>query len=231
MGIARAHGEVAQILFDDGKANALSPQMIEAFNGALDRAEADGGVLLLTGREGVFCGGFDLKVLQAGGPTALGMLKAGFELSARLLAHPTPVVLACAGHAMAMGVFLVLSADYRVGITGPFRYQANEVAMGMTMPHAAAEICRQRLTPAHFERVVTLSEAYSPEAAVAAGILDRVVSPESLMEVAMAHASGLATLNMSAHARTKKRVRAATLAAIAEGISADMRDLAAMGQR
>ena len=47
---------------------------------------------------------------------------------------------------------------------------------------------RQRLAPAHFQRVTILSEPYSPEDAVAAGFLDRVVAPEALREEALKHA-------------------------------------------
>jgi len=57
------------------------------------------------------------------------------------------VIIGCTGHAVAMGAFLLLCGDYRVGVDGPFRIVANEVAIGMTMPFTAIEFCRQRLTP------------------------------------------------------------------------------------
>ena len=89
------------------------------------------------------------------------MLEAGFALAQRILSFPTPVVIAVPGHAIAMGVFLVLCGDYRVGADGPYRITANEVAIGLTMPRAAVEICRQRLAPAHFTRAVGLAEVYA----------------------------------------------------------------------
>ena len=94
------------------------------------------------------------------------MLGGGFLLALRLLEHPCPVVVACNGHAVAMGTFLVLSADYRVGVNGPYRLVANEVAIGLTMPRAAIEICRRRLAPAHLNRAVILAESYGPSNAV-----------------------------------------------------------------
>ena len=104
---------IATIVMDDGKVNALSLEMLGAVNGALDRAVSDAAVVVLTGREGIFSAGFDLKVLRGGGADAGAMLLGGFELAVRLLAFPTPVVVACTGHAVAMGVFLLLSGDYR----------------------------------------------------------------------------------------------------------------------
>src|SRR5262245_27428807 len=112
---------VATITMDDGKVNVMSPSMATALNTALDRAEADRAVVLLTGRTGVFSAGFDLGVLRAGGSEAAAMVRAGFELAERVLSFPLPVVIACPGHAVAMGVFLLLSGDYRVGVAGPYK--------------------------------------------------------------------------------------------------------------
>ena len=149
------------------------------------------------------------------------MLRAGFDLAARLLAFPTPVLVACPGHAIAMGVFLVLSGDYRIGASGPYKLTANEVAIGMTVPQAAVEICRQRLTPACFNRAVLLAEVFSPQDAVAAGFLDRVVAPAELAAAAAETAAGLAGLDLDAHAATKLRARRLAGTALREAIDSD----------
>src|ERR1041384_6831394 len=171
----RLDQSIATITLDDGKVNALSPAMQAQINAALDRAETDGAVVVLTGRPGVWSAGFDLSVLRAGGPDGLAMVRGGFVLAERLLAFPRPVIIACSGHAVAMGLFLLLSADYRIAASGPFKITANEVSIGMTMPLAAIALCRQRLTPAHLHRALTQSEVYTPEDAVAGGFVDRVV--------------------------------------------------------
>ncbi len=216
---------IATITMDDGKVNALSLEMLGEINAALDQAVADRAVVVLTGRDGILSAGFDLKVLGAGGPDAVAMLCAGFELSERMLSFPTPVVVACPGHAMAMGLFLLLSGDYRIGVAGPYKLQANEVAIGMTMPRAAVEILRQRLTPAAFTRATLLSETFTPDNAVEAGLVDRVVDAIELMEVGHSTASQLATLDMRAHSESKLRARGQTLRALRAGIEADMAEL------
>jgi enoyl-CoA hydratase len=212
-------GSIATITLDDGKANALSPGMQASINGALDRAEADQAVAVLTGRPGVFSGGFDLRVLGAGGDEAVAMLRGGFELAHRLMSFPRPVIVACTGHAVAMGSFLLLSADYRVGADGPFRIVANEVAIGLTMPHSALAILRWRLSPAYFDRAVLLSETFDPQSAVAAGFLDRVVDAAQVVSAASEVATAAAQLDARAHVATKRRARKVTLAAIEEGLS------------
>jgi enoyl-CoA hydratase/carnithine racemase len=205
---------VATITLDDGKVNVLSPAMLAGVNGALDRAQAAGAVVVLSGRPGIFSAGFDLDVLRGGGDAGLGMVRDGFELGVRLLSFPRPVVLACTGHAIAMGSFLLLCADYRVGAAGAFKFQANEVAIGLALPRTAIEICRQRLTPAHLHRVIALSEVYGPDNAVEAGWLDRVVDAGDLAKVAADTARALATLDAEAHTIAKEREREGALALI-----------------
>jgi len=221
----RLEGSTATIQMDDGKVNALSLRMFDELNGALDRAETDGAVVVITGRDGVFSAGFDLSVLRSGGPDAVPMLKSGFELARRILSFPRPVVIACSGHAIAMGVFLVLSGDYRLGVAGQYKITANEVAIGLTMPRAAVEICRQRLDPSHFNRAVILAEAFSPDQAVDAGFLDRIVQPFELAEEARQLADQLGALDMNAHAATKLRARDLMLAALSVAIEADNAEL------
>jgi enoyl-CoA hydratase len=212
---------VATITMDDGKLNVLSPDMFAALNGALDCAAADDAPVLLTGRPGAFSAGFDLRVLMGGGRGAYDLVLTGFRLGERILGFPTPVVLACTGHARAMGVFLLLSGDYRLGAVGDYKLQANEVAIGITMPFFGVEICRQRLAPAHFHRTVINAESYTPEDAVVAGMLDRVVAAADLAATARDTAIALGALDRRAHTATKLRARAPALQAVRTAIEAD----------
>ena len=212
---------VAIITMDDGKANAMSLAVQQGIHAALDQAEKDAAPVVLTGRAGILSAGFDLKTLAAGGQGAIEMLNGGIELAIRLLSFPNPVVIACPGHAIAMGVFVLLSADYRIGIKGNYRYTANEVAIGMTMPFSTIEILRQRVTPAALTRSVLLAEVFTPDNAVETGFLDLVVEEAELMPTAIAFAKSTSALNAGAHTSSKKRLRADVLAAIREGLAKD----------
>lgn len=218
----------ATITMDDGRLNVLSLRMLTAIDAALDRAGRDGAVVVLTGRPGVFSAGFDLDTLRAGSADTLAMLRAGFELARRLLAFPRPVVVACSGHAVAMGVFLLLAGDYRIGVSGAtHKIAANEVAIGLTMPRAAIEICRQKLSPSHMQRALILAEQYHPDSAVEAGFLDTVVAEPRLLPTAIDCAARLAGLDMAAHAATKLRTREDTLSALRAAIVRDQAELLA----
>ncbi len=220
---------IAWIMMDDGQNNLISPTMIAQLNRALDAAEEAGAVVVLTGRAEVFSAGFDLKILRTGAKNTLDMLIGGFSLSKRLLSFPTPVIIACNGHAVAMGAFLLLSGDYRIGIEGDFKIIANEVQLGLTMPFAAIEICRQRLNPSHYDRAVLLSELFNPQTAVQAGYLDQVVVKEELNATAQHWAKHFASLDLPAHAGSKKRSRKHMLRALGRAIHKDRFDFIKQG--
>ena len=213
---------ISVIKIDDGKANALSLPMQQAINSALDEAEKLKQPLVLTGRSGILSAGFDLKTLAAGGSPAVEMLNGGINLALRLLSFPSPVIVACPGHAIAMGVFLLQSCDYRIGVAGDFKYVANEVAIGMTMPFSTIEILRQRLTPAALSRAVLLAETFTPQNGVETGFVDHVVSTEAkLLPAAVEFAKSTTTLNAAAHLASKQRLRSGALASIRDGLVKD----------
>lgn len=214
---------VATIAMDDGKVNALSPDMQLEINEALDHAELEGvGAVVISGNNRVFSGGFDLKVLTGGGDAAIEMLAGGFELAARILAYPKPVVMACTGPSIAMGSFLMLCGDHLTGAPS-HRVQANEVSIGLTMPGPALAILRHRLTPAAFQRAVGLSAEFKGESAVAAGYLDELVEADMVRSRAHEVAKGFTSLDARAHKESKLRARARVLDEIRTTIAAEFR--------
>lgn len=223
--------QVATIRLDDGKRNALSPDVLREIYQAFDQAESDGATVVLTGREDVFSAGFDLKVMRRGGIDALRMLRLGYSLTARVMRYPHPVIVACTGHSLAMGVFLMLSADYVLGSRGDFKIAANEVAIGMTMPRVAAATLRNRLNPAAFQRAVTLAEYFDPESALAAGFFDELVATDDLMSRAQALATAALELDTHAHTVSKRRIRKKLIRTIRLSVPLDLLDAALVGLR
>ena len=211
---------VAQVTMDDGKVNALSPTMLGDLGAAFDKADGDGAAVLLTGRTGVFSGGFDLRVLREGSEAdRLGMVRGGFELAERVLSFPRPVVVAASGHAIAMGFFLTLSADLRIGAAGEFRFSANEVAIGLSVPATALAIMRYRMLPAVADRAAITAAAIEPAEALAAGVLTEVADPAQLLAVARARAAAVAGLPADGFRDTKLRAHTGVLAELRAGIS------------
>jgi enoyl-CoA hydratase len=215
-------GPIATIEMDDGKVNALSIEMLQAVHAAFDRAESDGAVVVLTGREKYFSAGFDLKTFAAEPDRVVEMLRLGATLTERMLSFPTPVIAACSGHAVAAGSFVLLAADVRIGVEGPFQMGLNEVKIGLTVPWFAIELARGRLSPAHYNRAVVTAAMYGPSEAASAGFLDRVVPAGELRAESLRAARDMAELNLSAHAATKLRARGEQLTALRAAIDTEL---------
>ncbi|MDH1055207.1 crotonase/enoyl-CoA hydratase family protein [Aquipseudomonas alcaligenes] len=216
---------IATLTLNNGKVNAISPDVIVAFNAALDQAAQDRAVVIITGQPGILSGGYDLKVMTSSPQNAVALVTAGSTLARRMLAHPYPIIVACPGHAIAKGAFILLSADYRIGVEGPFNIGLNEVQIGMTMHHAGIELARDRLRRSAFHRSVINGEIFNPEGAVDAGFLDKVVPAEQLMATAVAAAQQLKKINMTAHKNTKLKVRKAFLETLDKAIELDQQHL------
>jgi enoyl-CoA hydratase/carnithine racemase len=213
---------VAIITMDDGKANAIAHDTIEALHAALARAEEEAAAVLLTGRERRLSGGFDLGVMMSSPEATRKLVTAGAELMLRIYAFPRPVVVACTGHALAAGAILLLVADHRIGATGDFKIGLNEVAIQMTLPVFAMELARARLSKRHFTVATTQARVYGPRAALDAGYLDATTTPETLLDVAFEQARQLAKLPDPAFRNTKHRERTATIQLIRETLEDDM---------
>ena len=114
--------EIGTLTLDDGKANAISFDLIAEINALVDRIESERSAraLVVTGRPGRFCAGFDLRSMTKDNETARELVGQGARLAARLYTLPLPLVFACTGHAMAMGAILLHTADRRIGSQGIF---------------------------------------------------------------------------------------------------------------
>jgi enoyl-CoA hydratase len=219
-------GAVAIVRLDDGKANAVSHDLIAEIHEAFDRAERDASGIVLTGRDGRFSAGFDLAIMTAGIDQARALVTAGGELLLRMYVHPQPLVVACTGHALAAGALLLLTADRRIGAAGNFKIGLNEVAIGLRLPVFAVELARERLSKRHFTTATTLARIYDPAEARDAGFLDTVVEPKDLMEAALAEANTLAALPGAALAETKKLARDGLVKHVRATLAEDMSRLA-----
>lgn len=210
---------VAVLHLDDGKANAVGYQLMETIDEALERAAGEASALVLHGREGIFSAGFDLKEIQKGPEAAAKLVGAGAGMFLRLFSHPQPLLIACTGHALAAGAFMLLSADNRIGAAGDFKIGLNETAIGMTFPVFGQELAKARIDPRHQTRVYVQSELFDPDSAVAAGFLDRVLPPDQVLDGAITEAKALAELPAQTYAKNKLDLRASYIAAIEASLS------------
>jgi enoyl-CoA hydratase len=191
---------------DDGKANALSFDVIGGIRSAIVTATDRGRPLVITGRDGYFSAGFDLAVMRGGDADQVSALWTdGASLYRQLIEAPIPIVASCTGHALAGGALLLLSADHRIGRAGPYQVGLNEVRIGMELPAFAVTMATHRLERRYLTAATVFAEVGAPARAEAMGFLDEVV--DDPLSRACSLAVSLAALPPEPLAATKRRVR------------------------
>ena len=211
--------DISIIKLDDGKANAFSYDMLSQVNDLLKKVPRDSGALVITGREGLFSGGFDLKTLATGDMEKITkMVQLGYRLLLELFSFDRPIVAAVSGHSIALGLFVTCSADYRIAIDGKYVCQANEVRNNMDIPTQIMEIIRARVNKKYFYSAVYHSDAYSVQDSIEVGYIDEIVSKDQFMKRVMEKAKELATLPHPFYANTKKTAQDDVRQKIADAI-------------
>ena len=212
---------VAMITMNDGKANAFGPNMIAGVNGQLDRAENEA-----KGRGSGRPTGIVLRWLRPKGDSRRrprGFARhvlGGARLMMRLYGHPQPLVIAVTGHAVALGAFCLLTADYRLGTAGEFRIQLNETAIGMSLPPFGLMLAKERLSKRYLSRATIAATMFSPTEAKAAGFLDEMVSADDLLDTAQNRARSMVELDGAAFAAVKQSLRGPSISDVLDGLDA-----------
>ena len=211
--------DISIITLDDGKANVFSPEMSNQLNSCLDQVDTESGCLIITGRDGMFSAGLDLKIIQSGDvDRILEMSSSAFKLLARIFSFPRPVIAACSGHGIALGTFLICCCDYRIGIKGDYMLGANEMRTNMVIPTPILELIKFRVNDSHKYRAVLGAEMYNFNQAQEAGLIDDVVEIDNLMTAAKDKAKDLATMGHPSYTMTKELFIAEPMAKINEAL-------------
>jgi enoyl-CoA hydratase len=218
-----ADGKVVLITIDDGKANALGQAPLQALTAAIRDAAGTGAAVVIAGRPGMLSAGFDLSVVRGGNRQALSeMTGAGIELLCTMLEVPTPVAVACTGHALALGGLVLLAADVRIGAAGNAKIGLVELSAGVAMPYFGVAIVRARINPASQASALFSATTFSPTEAERVGFLDAVVDPELVISTAVERAGILAGFNRRAYAATKAEMWGGLVAGIRDRMAIDL---------
>lgn len=221
-----ARGPVAVLTLDDGKANAVRPELLAALDAALDEVEAgDTRSLVVAGRPGFFCGGLDLKRLPELSRAEQRDTFAHFgRVLTRLFLFGRPTVAAMTGHAIAGGALLAMACDVRLGVDGGYRFGVSEVAIGLPMPAFGVEVVRAAVPGVHLAEALLHGRLYTHAQAREVGMVEGLNLPERVTDVAVARARGLAEVPSEAYALTKRRLRAASADAALRALDDEIED-------
>lgn len=206
--------EIAHLSFDDGKANVLNPDSFKALEQALDKAKASK-ALIISGREGIFSGGLDLKTLPKLSKEELHSSMQQFKtLCQSLLTYPCPTIAAVTGHAIAGGAVVMLCCEHRIGKGGAYNIGLPEVAMNMPLPSFVIELARRSVKRRFLAEVVLEGKTFSPSLAKEVGLLSSLATSGECLEAARQMAEKLERLPNPAYTLTKKRMAAGILSSL-----------------
>lgn len=200
---------VAVLAMAHGKVNALDIEFCDALAGRFnDLRRLDAKAIVLTGKDGIFSAGVDLKRLSAGGADyTRQFLPALHRLFDAVFFHPKPVIAAVNGHAIAGGCVLACCADRRIMARDAGRIGVTEILVGVPFPALAFEIVRFAVPPRYLSEFTLSGATYATDEAQRLGWVNEVTDSGQLINRAIAAAKELSLLSPAAFAQTKLQIR------------------------
>ena len=214
-------GDVAVVRIDRPPANALDLGLLEEGRRAIEELRGEEpGAVVLTGRDGFFSAGVDLKLAPTLDADGQRQMVAGINrLFLGWYGFPRPVVCAVNGHAIAGGLILALCGDYRLASTQG-KLGLTELRAGIPYPAVAMAAVRAELTPAAARVLVLRAHLIEPLEAVQLGVVDELAEPDEVVPRALELAGELAALPRTAYDLIKRQLRGGAVAAM-ERLAAD----------
>lgn len=209
---------LARLVMDRGKTHALDPVIVDELRTAFNDLRSDESVkaVILTGAgDRYFCNGLDVAaLLELKNGEMVRFFDSFIALYTEMYLFPRPLVAAINGHAMAGGLILAMTADFRL-IGAENRYVGlTEVRLGLPVPDGAVQILTSIVGNRIAQRLALSGEPLLPEAAYRAGLINEVTSFKHLDEVAETVARDLATVPGTAYGYTKRYMRLPTASAM-----------------
>jgi len=162
------------IVLDFPGKNAFSTKAMEWIIAEIK--SADGAPLLVTGSNGIFSAGMNLKEVAEKDPAGMvAFLRLLEDTCEALFNHPAPTVAVVNGHAIAGGCIIALCCDRVIAAAKPnSRIGLNEVALGLRFPPRILQLLRYRIPSSSLAEVVLEAGLHSPENALRLGLVDAV---------------------------------------------------------
>ncbi len=197
-------GGITIVRLAHGKVNALDVELLQAIEKTFSSLDSHKAVVL-TGAGRSLSAGVDLKRITDGGLEYVKVFRPALSAAIKsVFCHPGPVVAAVNGHAIAGGCVLAVACDVRLMAGGTIGL--SEMRVGVPFPGVPLEVMRHALGPAT-RRFVLSAELLSPVQALAAGLIDRITEPKTLLDEALAEAGRLARISPDVYAFTKRQLQ------------------------
>jgi enoyl-CoA hydratase len=201
--------DIAIIGLDDGKKNVVNHDVLDELELAFDRCDSNGAkAVLFKGREGSFCAGYDINVMTGGDPQAsIRLGRRGGRLARRIYGSNIPIVGLCQGHAFTIGAVWLACCDLAVAEPGNYKFGMTEVALDVPLTGWALDPLMAKLNPQYRTAALMHSTIYTPEGALEAGFIDKLLPAGEALATAIATTERLAKLPSNGYVKTKLAMR------------------------
>ena len=214
---------VVELSLNSPPVNALTPDALMGYRDVLNALSEDDDVraIVISSPLKVLSAGLNLKEAQGFDDNQQRAIVDGLnEGFLAQYACPKPVICAAAGAAIAGGFFFVLASDHRVASPNA-QFGLAEVRVGVDFPAGPLEIARATLSSNDLRRLILRGQPISAEDALAAGIIDKIVAREDVLDQALRDAAEFAALPAIAYASIKHQIRGDTVARIKAATAGD----------
>ncbi len=185
--IERNDDGVAVIRMRHGE-NRFNPSFLDELEAALNELESSEGPLavVLTGEGKFFSNGLDLDWLgQADDAGRRECLARIYEMFARLLEYPAPVVAAINGHAFGAGAMMSLACDWRLMREDRGFFCLPEIDIGLVFVPGMNGLITSKLSLAAARDSMLTGRRFGGPAAQTAGIVDMLAAEDRILEAAV----------------------------------------------
>jgi 3,2-trans-enoyl-CoA isomerase len=216
---------LAIINLNRGKSNSLNREMVTELTDMLNHIENDSNIggALITGKENFFSAGLDLiELYNYNEDEAKSFWQLFLNFVAKITAFKKPLVSAINGHSPAGGCVIALACDARVMVEGKYIIGLNEVPVGIIVPQSIFELYAFWLGKANATRSLLEGKLFHPEEALAIGLIDELVKPESIMTAAERKIRKYMAFEGNTWSHSKLNIRKSLIAATSADQSADL---------
>ena len=209
--------------------NAQNRQLVADFLEALKTAEADLEikVVIVRGEGRAFCSGDDLSEDHrfSDPMQALQIIKMLQDTTRTIMGMPKPVIAAVHGYALGAGCEWAMNCDIRIAAQGTL-FGFPEASVGATVTNAGTKLLPLLVGLGRAKELVFTTERIDAETAERWGLVNRVVPPEQLMEIAMEMARNMARNSSLSIALSKKALNQGVHQGLEETLEQEARDIA-----
>ena len=216
---------LAIISLNRPKSNSLNREMVTELTDMLTNVENDSNIggVIITGKDHFFSAGLDLiELYDYNEAEAKSFWHLFLNFTAKITAFKKPMVAAINGHSPAGGCVIALACDARVMAEGKYIIGLNEVPVGIIVPNCIFSLYSFWLGQANASRSLLEGKLFNPEEALAIGLVDELVKPESILTAAERRVRKYMAFERTTWSQSKLNIRRELIAITSADQSADL---------